>query len=212
MRCAQAARKGISVNAKPFLITGQPRARTAWLSVLCSTGASMCYHEPSGGMGDISELKGVFDSDFYKFVGVSDSIMGFFLDWIFEHIAPRTVIVERDPGEVLDSLSLLGLPRTNLPYLLRENLERFKDHPLVMWVPFDALETKRIVQRVFWHLMPGEPFDENRYDLLAKMRIETDRAKTFEMAFKHRSQHSRLLRDILPKIKLTEPKNERAIH
>lgn len=204
--------EGKLVSAKPFLICGQPRARTAWLSVLCSTGASMCYHEPSGGMSDISELKAVFASDFYRFVGVSDSIMGFFLDWIFENIAPRTVIVERDPGEVLDSLALLGIPRTNLPYLLRESLERFKDHPLVMWVPYDALDTKRIVQRAFWHLMPGEPFDENRYELLSKMRIETDAAKTFELAHRNKVQHSRLLRDILPKIKLTEPKNERAIH
>lgn len=198
--------------AQKFLITGLPRCRTAWLSVLCTIGGSMCYHEPMARMVDISDLEQIYSSEYYKHIGVADSGLGFFLDWILKNMAPRTLIVERDPKEVTESLFKLGVARSNYSHLLLEKLQEFRDHPLVMWVPFEALNTKRVVQRVFWHLLPGMAFDEERYEQLEKTKIETDPARTFKEAEKHKDQLARLMRDILPKIKMTEKQNASIVH
>ena len=198
--------------SSPFLITGLPRSRTAWLSVFCSGSGSICYHEPIGGIREISDLEAIYQSDYYKFDGNADSGLGFFLDWILKNIQPRTLIVERDPAEVVESLARLGLPRTNFPDLLNAALRPFKDHPLVMWVPYEALNVKRVMQKIYWHLMPGQAFDEERYDLLAKMRIEPDAEATFALAKKHKKNLDFLLRDIIPLVKPRENQNASKLH
>ena len=200
------------MNATPFLITGLPRSRTAWLSVLCSTGQAICYHEPIGGMRDISDIEALYKSEFYKFVGISDSTLGFFLPWILKNVKPRTVIIERDMKEVMQSLFEIGLPRSNLVELLMDRLREFKDHPLVMWVPFEALKTKRVVQKIFWHLMPNSAFDEMRYEQLEKMRIAVDVKTIFAEAKRHKDNLDSLLRDIIPLIKLKANPNAQNIH
>ena len=200
------------MTAKPFLITGLPRSRTAWLSVLCSTSDSICYHEPIGGIRDVSDIEALYRSDFYKYVGISDSGLGFFLPWILENIKPRTLIVERDPLQVAASLAQLGLPRTNFLDLLGERLAPFKSHPLVMWVPFEALNTKRVIQKIYWHLMPGHAFGEERYEQLAKMKIETDFMQSVAEARKKKSNLDSLLRDIIPLIKPKADQNAGILH
>ena len=201
-----------NVGAKPFLITGLPRSRTAWLSVFMSGAGSICYHEPIGGIREVSDIEAIYKSDYYKFVGIADSGLGFFLDWILKNIQPRTLIVERDPAEVIESLARLGLPRTNFTELLSDRLQPFKEHPLVMWVPYEALNMKRVMQKIYWHLMPGQPFDEERYELLAKMHIETDVEETLVQARKNKKNLDFLLRDIIPLVKTKENPNARNLH
>lgn len=190
------------MSARPFLITGLPRSRTAWMSVFCTTGDALCYHEPIAKLRDISELPALFQSEFYKHVGISDSTLGFFLDWILSHIQPRTLIIERDPQEVSASLLRLGLPDTNFVEMLSEKLAASKAHPLVMWVPFDALNSKRVMQKIFWHLMPGAAFDEERYEQLSKMEIEVRLDDAVQEAARGRPNLDSLLRDIIPLVKL----------
>lgn len=158
--------------AQPFFIAGLPRSRTAWLSVLCTTDRTVCYHEPTALMQSLDSLDQIYDSRYYSHVGVSDSGLGFFAEEILKRWAPRTLIVERNVREVEQSLAQLGLPVTNYCDLLLEHLRHVKAHPLVMWVPFEALSEERTVERIFWHLLPGVAFDEARFDLLERMVIE----------------------------------------
>ena len=192
------------MSARPFLIVGLPRSRTAWLSVFMTAAGSICYHEPIGGIRDISDIEAIYKSDYYKFVGISDSGLGFFLDWILKNIQPRTLIVERDLVEVDESMDLLGFPRTNATELLSAELQKFKEHSSVMWVPYEALNVKRVMQKIYWHLMPGQPFDEERYELLAKMHIECDVEEHFAQAKKNKKNLDFLLRDIIPLVKPKE--------
>ena len=196
------------MSAEKFLITGLPRTRAAWLSVFCTTGQSICYHEPSTQISDLSELDRIFASDFYKHVGIADSGLGFFLDWILENIKPRTLIVDRDPAEVTELLVKLGVARSNYADLLHEKLMRFKSHPLVMWVPMEALQQKRVMQKVYWHLMPGEAFDEVRYEQLSKMTIEADPTKVVNQASQGRPAAMRLLAKMKPYIRLVDAGHE----
>lgn len=160
------------MKSKPFFITSLPRSRTAWLSAFMCTGKNICYHEPIYMIRDIEQLFGFYESSYYNHIGVSDSGLGFFIDWILENIQAKTVIIDRDIREVEQSLSQLGFPLTNYCDLLMEKLKSVKNHPLVLWVPFDSLNDKRTIQKIFWHLMPGESFDESRYEEFKKMNIE----------------------------------------
>jgi hypothetical protein len=154
------------MTAKPFLITGMPRCKAAWLSVLCTTGDSLCYYAASREFRDTKDAVSLYQSDFYKFIGIADSELSFALPWILETIKPRTVILDREPSDV-DPQDFRG----GRPEVARERIMQFRNHPLVMFVPHEALETKRVIQKIYWHLMPGGSFDECRYDQLAKMRI-----------------------------------------
>ncbi len=197
------------MSAQRFFITGLPRSRTAWLSTFFSTGNAICYHETIG-MSDITELPSKFESDFYKYVGVCESSLGFFMEWILDNIKPKTMIVERDPNEVYASLVQMGVKstRSQLQYLADE-LKKFRDHPLVMWVPFEALNVKRVVQRSFWHLMPGHAFDETRYDEMSKFNIEVIAARAFEDVKKYERESAKLFRNVRP---LMEARKDEQIH
>lgn len=162
------------MSARPFLITGLPRSRTAWLSVLCTTGDSICYHEPTSTMNDIKELADVYDKPSLKYVGASDSGLGFFLPWVMEAINPRTVIIDRGLDEVRQSLVKCGITKEGGLRMLMDCLNRYKYHPSVLWVPYKALDNKRWIEKIWMHLMPGLVFDEGRYEQLAHMNITVD--------------------------------------
>lgn len=201
------------MTAQRFLIAGLPRSRTAWLSVFATTGDSICYHDPLVGMSDVKELEAVYQSEFYKFVGVCDTGAGFFLDWILPTLAPRTLIIERDPKEVRDSMTALGLTVTQQQVnILADKLREFKEHPLVMWVPYEALNVKRVMQKVFWHLMPGHPFDEARYEQLTKMHIEVDMPKAFGEAEKYKRESAKLYRNIQPLMRAKANPDAQKLH
>lgn len=192
------------MKSQPFLITGMPRGRQAWLSVLCTTGRSLCYYDPSVRFSQIEDLRSLYDSEFYKFVGVADTAMSFFLPWILENIRPRTLIIDRDPAEVEASHERIGNLSSNAPTLAHAAILPFKEHPLVMWVPFEALSRKRVIQRIFWHLMPGEPFDETRYEELARLHIGIDLKDQVAEVQRRKPQLERLFRDVLPKMERYE--------
>lgn len=187
------------MTAQRFLIAGLPRSRTTWLSVFTTTGRSMCYHDPLITMSDISELEDLYESEFYKFVGISDTGVGFFLDLVLPTLAPRALIVERDPDEVYRELIGLGVNTAREQIkMLHDRLLALKSHPLVMWVPYEALNIKRVMQRAFWHLMPGEPFDEVRYEQLTKINMQVNLSQALAEAQKHKRESARLYQRIFP--------------
>lgn len=186
-----------------FFITGLPRSRTAWMSVFLSGGNTICYHDACENLSDIKHIDDMYRSDFYKHVGISDSGLGFFLPYILEHVKPRTLIIERDPADVIESLKKISMLDTNFIELLHQELLKAKGHPLVMWVPFESLDSKRVMQKIFWHLMPGEPFDEVHYDLMSKMNIQCDIEKVMKRAHNKQDSMANLLRHIIPQLKVS---------
>lgn len=192
------------MTAKPFFITGLPRSRTAWMSVFTTTGDSICYHEPITKIHEIEDLKGIFSSDYYKYVGVSDSGLGFHLKWILENIKAPTVIIDRDIDECnseLEKLSKGRLPKTNFCELLHKELVSFKDHPLVMWVPFKEMKKKSIMGKVFCHLMPDVTFDELRFEELDKLNIQVIFDDVLEFVREQSENMSNIMKDIQPRIR-----------
>lgn len=165
-----------------------------------SNGTTHCYHDAVEHLSNIEQIDELFQKPMYKHVGISDSGLGFFLDYILENVKPRTLIIERDPKEVAASLRGIGLPNTNFIDLLAERLQEFKEHELVMWVPFEALNSKRVMQKIFWHLTPGEAFDETRYELLAKMNIQCDITKAMKKVYNNQDRLCSLYQDVRKEI------------
>ena len=171
-----------------FFVTGLPRSRTAWMAAFLSTGETLCYHEPSYKISKIDQLPTLFDSTFYKHLGISDSGLGFHIEWILENVKPRTLIIERDVEEVKASLKEhMGVPMEHFYYceLLHETLAQFRNHPLVKWVSFNSLVHKRVMQDIYWWLMPGSAFDEERWEQFANLHIEVDLPKIIERTKKY---------------------------
>lgn len=190
------------MTAKPFFITGLPRSRTAWLSVLMTTGNSICFHEPSRDFESLDDMEGKFKSESHQYVGISDSGLGFLIGGIVKRFNPRILIVERPIQEVEDSLNFIGLPATNYCELLKAELDAVHDMPTIMRVPFELLKDKNVIQRIFWHLTPGMPFDEERYNALTWMNIQTDSRMTIEYGMKNKSKTCELMKDHFHKIRL----------
>ena len=157
----------------PFLITGLPRSKTAWMAVAASTGSSTCAHEPTA---DLPHWTGVFDlweAGTLAYTGISDSTLGFHLPEIIETIHPRVLIIERDIEQVEDSLEKLFGVRTNFCPILAGYLRY--EHPLIRRVPFTALAGVTTVQDCLKWLMPSAPHPEqNRLEKLVRMNIQTD--------------------------------------
>jgi hypothetical protein len=184
-------------QAGKFFVTGLPRSRTAWMAAFLSTGESLCLHEPSYRMRSIEDLVPMLDSRFYRHIGVSESGLGFFTKWIIDHLQARVLVIERDIGEVEQALKKLGFP-SNFPYctMLLEALLEVRDHPMVKWVHFNALQHKRVMQDIYWWLLPGMAFDEVRWQQFENFRIEIDMQRGLERYVKHQDNMTTLFADV----------------
>jgi hypothetical protein len=92
--------------SNPFWITGLPRSRTAWFAVAMRGPRSSCAHELTATCQSLVELKSrwLYGSA-AEYRGNSDSACGLNIERIMADIRPRTLIIRRPIGEVMDSLS-----------------------------------------------------------------------------------------------------------
>lgn len=157
-----------------FFITGLPRSRTAWMAAFFSLGKTMCYHEPICDIDSLDGLKHLYDSPFYDHVGVSDSGLGFHIGWILENLGPKTLIIGRPRRDVDLSLKRIGLGESNQTALLERELDTWCSHPLVKYIPYALLGNRRVMERAWFHLMPGVPFDEVRFDQFSRLNVQAD--------------------------------------
>lgn len=159
---------------KPFLITGLPRSRTAWLSLAATNVRSICFHEPLSRMNEWQDVAAIWRSDDYEYTGISDSFLGFHLPHILETSAPRTLIVERPIADVVPALAGIGVPGSEYCALLSKYLDSISGHPLVRYVAFAHLSDIGVVAECLRWLMPGIGVDMNKLEELMKMNVQAD--------------------------------------
>lgn len=158
--------------SKPFIVVGMPFTRMAWLAAFLTTNKTLCYCEPNLGIRSIEQLAGLLESDYYHHVGAAGTGLGFYLDYIMKHIKPHVVIVDMPREEVDAYMQRFNLPPNSYQDHLRSIVAAYRTHPDVLWVPAAKVLENRIIQRIYWHLMPGEAFDESRFNILSTMVIE----------------------------------------
>lgn len=158
----------------PFLITGLPRSRTAWFATLCNTQPdTICFHEPVSKSQTWQDSLHVWNSP-HRFVGISDSSLGFHLPEILESYAPRTLIVRRDEHAVVASLIAQGIIAQNFCALLQGRLSVSLNHPLVMTVEYDDLSDPEVVVSCLQWLMPDAFVDRDKIAELCRMNVQAD--------------------------------------
>ena len=155
---------------KRFFITGLPRSRTAWMASFMTSGNAVCLHEPRN-------WAAMWNHDGAQHVGIADSGLGFQLQNIIDTYEPQVLIIDRPKDEVEASLAALntGLPRTNFVEILHKALSKFNSgEKNILRVPYHLLSDMRTMQKIFWHLTPGEAFDEGRFMSMKDLNIQAD--------------------------------------
>lgn len=176
-----------------FLITGLPRSRTAWWAIVCNTRSSICLHEPTPHVSSFEELEALWHAPSGMAAGVSDSAVVLQIGRILRELKPRTLIVERDPEESIQSFEIYwGRPVNKLvrTWLLamQGELERHKNDPLVKTVRYNELDDLKTVQRCFEWLLPKSVLPD--FDLLMRMNVQVRLDYSQELAAKfHNGWH-----------------------
>jgi len=162
--------------AKPFLIVGLPRSRTAWLAAVANLDHRVtCYHEPFLEAKTWRDSLAVWASTKYEYVGISDSGLGFHLAEIMAEYKPRVLVIDRPTHEVersIDDIGFAQVPR--FCRLLLERIAPFRCNPLIRVVPFHGLSRPDVVRASLWHLMPGIQFDLDKVALFQNLNVQSD--------------------------------------
>lgn len=158
----------------PFIVTGLPRSRTAWLAEFLGVP-----HEPSLRMDSLSDLKGILEGK-----GASDCMMAWLWRDILE-INPETrfVVVLRPISEVRASLEKLGVrfPDWFLPKMA-DVLGEISAHPNTLALWFDELRLEPAIRCVWRHCYPDDvPFDRERWERMKDQNIQSDIKATLRL-------------------------------
>lgn len=173
--------------SQPFLITGLPRSRTAWMAEIAHSDRAVCFHEPMAHLARWDDVFGEIWGERWvrAFVGIADHGLGFHLPEIMRRAEPRTLIIERPIVEVEASLDLIGLLGSRLFLELLAAALAYQ-HPLIRRVPYASLaDTSAVVECLQW-LMPGAPIDAGRIAAMQGQNIQAleniERGRAADMA------------------------------
>ena len=112
--------------------------------------------------------------DEYRYVGNSDSGLGFFIDWIPS--GSKIVVIERDKSEVIDSLQKAFINTFDLDKLnvilntIILNLEVIKKRFDTLVVAYGNF-TLALCDTIWNHCLPGVPLNRERAKMLIGMSI-----------------------------------------
>lgn len=155
------------VALQPFFITGLPRSRTAWLANLLTTDTTICYHDQPFDMDKVENGKVV------GFSGPQVCLQFDEVRWIFPS-APWLIVL-RDQSEALASFQRL-VPVIGVPGAYWEGRCQLITDLCSRWqartVAFNALDDETEMRLVWAHLLPGIPFDAQRFELLKSFNVQ----------------------------------------
>lgn len=162
---------------KPFFITGLPRSRTAWLSVVFTIGDSFCFHEALRFTRNGTEMLAMFKQTGAKHVGNSDSLLPFFYNDIARYFPDAPiVIIERDPKEVFESLERVFGVKSQL--IIDETLVRLESirHDALI-VDYSDLDNEPVLRKMWAHCLGDVPFNRQKWLSLRELNIQIDSKK-----------------------------------
>lgn len=140
-----------------YLITGLPRSRTAWFSVVMNCAGTSCRHEITREIKSFEDLKAKWPDG----TGLSDAALGFQLRRIVDEIGPRALVIERDLEDVMASFLkyMTGVP-VNLRVLeehltlLSNRLNEVQNPEFVRRLRFESLDDPNAIKWAMNWLAP----------------------------------------------------------
>ena len=161
-------RYGIALQ--PFFCTGLPRSRTAWLANLFTTDTTLCYHDQKFDIGMVNDGKRV------GFSGPEVCTQFTEVTRFFPN-APWLIVL-REQSEALQALNnVLPVGEVcTVPldfwqgrcHLISALCAKHQS----MTVNFTDLDNESVMRNIWAHLLPGIPFDSDRYQMLCKLKVE----------------------------------------
>ena len=149
-----------------FFVTGLPRSRTYWMSVYLTTPQSFCYHDAIGICPTRSAFYTLLECPKTE-IGNSDCGL-FATDFQQRWPDAPTVIIQREPLEVLRSLAHQGLElQGDLPELMARSLDGLQG----LRVDFNDLNDR--IQEIHEYLIPSVPFDRKRAEKLIALNLQS---------------------------------------
>jgi len=156
----------------PFFITGMPRCRTAWLANLFTTEHTLCLHEPRAPARElVARYPGMR-------MGVSCSSLVFrYRKLADEFPESRWLLVHRDPGQVLESLTrFVGrfMTRRQAREVVARHIEAQMQisSTAVRHVWFEDLSRLDMIRGAWGWLLPELPFNELRVNALQRLNVQ----------------------------------------
>ena len=93
-----------------FLITGMPRARTAWLAAFLSDQGAHCFHDLLAKSKDVEAAVDTAVGSDHRVSGISDNGLVYFHERVHGLLPDaKWVVVKRDPTECKNSADLCGM-------------------------------------------------------------------------------------------------------
>lgn len=160
-----------------FFITGLPRSRTSWLANFFTYNSSFCYHEATRFCTNIRDLKELMGNHTAINIGNADPAMLYIMnDALKAFPGAKVVLIERELHETIDSfIDFYTSYEYNriqewIEYMF-EMMEKVKQKYDVLTVRHDALNKMEECKKLWNYLLPDEPFDEKRWNLLDELYI-----------------------------------------
>lgn len=155
---------------RPFFISGLPRCRSAWLANLLTTDKTLCHH----------------DRKFEEHLLVSPRRVGFAgpelvmqYDQIHDQFpdAPWVIVLRKVEESIasLKALDMTDAPDESWDLVYRERSDAIAHictKVFVETVFFDDLHHENIIRLIWAHLLPGIPFDLERWRLLNGFNVQ----------------------------------------
>lgn len=171
-----------------------PRSRTAWLANLLTTRNSFCYHEGMVGCKDVEDLKQKLRDTPYDTVGISDTGIGLFINRLMGILPEvKLIYIERDPDECYKSVRELGIYiERDLFHAQAEHMQKAVSNYKSLHLHYHELDDREAIQELFDYV--DIEFDENRYNLLKDLRVETVMANLIQKMDRNTHQIQSLMR------------------
>lgn len=162
----------------PFVVTGLPRSRTAWLSVFLTHGMVRCWHEGARVNESIHCLLERLSLDSRYISGDSNSALCLKHGELI-HAASKglcnLVVIRRDPKECAESLerSLEGIDISAQKIIdaTMPGYARLADFSGALRVNFESLDDPASLRAIMQKIAPSETFPEKWWTQLHELRI-----------------------------------------
>jgi hypothetical protein len=176
----------------PFMITGLPRSRTAWLARFLTYGGRVCVHEPTYRWTSPSDLEAWCKGT----EGMSDS-MGCWIAHEARKLCPQMplVVIRRPKAEVMASIAKLPYKKAAyLPYWLdrmNQRLDRVEDDLDCLSYRFDQLSNASVCASIF-HYCHGQMIPPEWWGRWRDVNIQADIAEVLKAVTENEAGWSRV--------------------
>ena len=160
-----------------FFITGLPRSRTSWLANFFTYNDSFCFHEATRFCSSMNDLKELMQSHSASNIGNADPALLYIMDDLVKQFpSAKIVLIERELHETVDSFIdfYTSYEYKNIQEWIEElfeKMEKIKKNYQVLTVKHNDLNNMDECRKVWNFILPGETFDEKRWNLLDELYI-----------------------------------------